>query len=406
MKILHVNTSDYGGAAKACLRLHEGLMKNGVDSNVLVLQQYSYQQKNIFNFQKYHKTHFFKKIKRSLRYRLDTHSKKRLLKNKPNTYEAFSFPDTIYDIVDLPLVQEANIIHLHWIAGFLDYASFFRNIKKPVIWTLHDRNPILGGFHYEVDLQRNQPDFQELNQQIAQKKIKILTQAHNLQIVSPSDWMYQQAVTSDQFQRFRHYLIPNGLDTEIFKPIHRASAREILNLPSDKKIILFVSEFIHNRNKGLEYLKEALKKLNNPDIALCVLGNGKLVCEDLEIYNLDFISDDRLLPIVYNAADIFVSPTLEDNLPNTVMEAMACALPTVVFEVGGIPDMVKHRENGLLVPPKEVNALSQAIQDLLENSSLSQKLGNKARQTIQEKFVIATQTKKYTKIYQESLSPH
>lgn len=403
MKILHLNTSDSGGAAKAAIRLQEGLRQAGINSKMLVLNQHNAFLPHIFSFHGEQQS-LAQKIRYSLLYRWDSYWRQKKMRQYGQNYEIFSFPHSIYDLTEHPLVQEADLVHIHWIAGFMDYSSFFRKIQKPIVWTLHDRNPILGGFHYKLDQEQN-PQYEGLNREIRRIKTKAIQQKPELTVISPSRWMQKQAQASAQFKGLEHLLIPNGLDTQVFKPIDKRVARQILNLPQDKKIVLFVSEYIHNRYKGFDFVRQALRQLPQEDLLLCTSGNGAPSDPNLAICNLNFIDDDRLLTVAYAAADIFVMPSLEDNLPNTVLEAMACGTPVLGFDVGGIPEMVQHHNTGLLVEPRNVEDLADKISYLLSHEEVRQNLGKNAREVAIARHNTQQQATAYIDLYQRKL-PH
>ncbi len=405
MKILHINTSELGGAAKAVLRLQEGLMKSNLHSQLLVLHAYREQAQQVHA---YHETRvpLFRKILNSIAYRSDAYVKKMILNQKSDDYEVFSFPTTIYHLHQHPLIKEADLIHLHWVADFVDYSSFFKKINKPLVWTLHDLNPINGGFHYQGDFLQNQIDFYGLEKRIKRLKANALRQLPEMSVVSPSRWLYGQARKSEILGRFKHYHIPHGIDLETYKKIDQKAAREILNLPFHKKIVLFVADSIKSKRKGFQYLSEAVTYLDDEDILLLVVGKDTSASTTPFTQVLDFISDDRLLAIVYSAADVYVIPSLEDNLPNTVIEAMACETPVLGFEVGGIPDMVRPYQTGLLAHPRDAKDLAQKLHYMLEEEELRLLWGKNARLITEKEYSLELSATRYVQIYEALLNGH
>ncbi len=386
MKILLVNTYDSGGAGSACLRLHSGLLQESIDSKVLLKAKqtqapYTYKLKPIL-----------KRISTTLKTRRKFKGilisfgfiKKRTIKKK-NTFienrdkrlEFFTFPDSSFDITSSNLYEEADIINLHWVADFLDYKSFFKKNTKPVVWTIHDMNPFSGGEHYEEEYlgidQNGYPIIRivsEIEKKVFKKNIELKLEAlngvKNLHIVTLCKWMNKEVKKSVLFKNFPIHLIPNGIDTSVFKLIDKNYSRELLNLPLDKKIILFVADSIDNNRKGFSYLKKAFENLNNSNLVLCAIGH---INEEIQvtdgIIELGFIKDENRMCTIYNAADVFVIPSLMDNLPNTVIESLSCGTPVIGFPVGGIPDMVQDGINGLLAKEISVNALVETINTFL-----------------------------------------
>ncbi len=405
MKVLHINTLDKGGAAKASLRLQKGLRDSGIQSEMLVLYRENTDQPHIHAYHPQMRTGVWQKLQHSLAYRWDNFQKKQMLRGKPSNYEVFSFPQTVYNITKHPLVQEADIIHLHWVANFLDYNTFFKQIQKPIVWTLHDLNPVSeSGFHYEHDEQNLLEDFEELNQFIFQTKMEGLSHASQMRIVPITKWIAQKSKKSQLLKRFKHEFIPNGLDLQIFKPTDQEASRKILGLPLDKKIVLFIADSVDNQRKGFNYLREALNNIPTENVALAVVGRGTFEQMPCPTYPLDFIFDDRLLATVYDAVDVCVVPSLEDNMPNTVLEAMACQTATLAFAVGGIPEMIKSHKNGVLARQQDSKDLAQKLQFLLEEDEYRLLYAKNARQTVENHFDVRFQAQKFIKLYADMLN--
>ena len=400
MRILHINTSDHGGAGKAVVRLMNGLLKNQLKNDLLVLYKYQ-NHPNIHKFTP-NINSTFKRLKFSLKYRLQQYKQRRALSGKNYNLEIFSFPESLYDLQQHPLFQQADIIHLHWVAGFLDYPSFFKKVKKPVVWTLHDSNPFIGGFHYQSF--ENNEEYLPLTDLVKNQKRQGLDGFENLHIVTLSRWLYNASSRSKLFAKYKHSLIPNGLDTQLFKPYSQKEARTLLGLPYDKKIILFVAESIDNEMKGLPFLLEALQKIKTEDFLLTTLGAGTINSSSFPHKSLGVIDDPETIAKVYSAADIFVIPALEDNLPNTALESLACGTPVVGFKDGGIPDMIRHGENGLLAEPKNCDDLADKISQMLQDPILIKKMGRKAREIALNEYDAAIQANNYIQLYQQILA--
>jgi glycosyltransferase involved in cell wall biosynthesis len=368
MKILIVNTYDNGGAANACLRLHEGLLSEGIDSKVLLKRKQKSLPKTFqFNgkLQKISKLKLLKEKGIAFLRVLGILNKKKssdeqsFLKQRSSSLELFSFAHSNFDITTSPLYEEADLINLHWVAHLLDYESFFRKNTKPVVWTLHDMNPFTGGEHYlesffDMD-SKGYPLAREFSvkekyfqDNILSLKVEAIQKVSNINVVAPSKWLVKEAKKSLVFKNKELYHIPYGINSEIFQPRDKHYSRNILNLPNNKKIILFVADSINNNRKGYAYLKMALENMQNDNVILCAIGRKKSTLEsEKNIIELGPIYDERLMSIVYSAADVFVIPSLMDNLPNTVLESLMCGTPVIGFSIGGITDMIQHGTNGL-----------------------------------------------------------
>jgi glycosyltransferase involved in cell wall biosynthesis len=425
MKILIVSTYDSGGAANACRRLHEGLLGQGVASKLLVLHK-TKEIKEGYEFSAQNqKTHplfkFLKKVKHKIgkKYHLEflktNVSKEELfIKRREQGLELYSFPNSIHDITASKLYKEADVINLHWVAGFLDYESFFKKNKKPVIWTLHDMNPFTGGEHYVeinygigkegIPLKRNfsklENDYSERNLKM---KLKALINFIPLSIISPSRWLQEEAQDSLLFKNRVVNLVPYGMDVQNFTCRDVNFSRELFNIPLDKKVILFVADSVANQRKGYVYLKRALEDLNREDVLLCSIGKGQPdLNTTIESRHLGQIGDERIISAIYSLADVFVIPSLMDNLPNTVLESLLCGTPVIGFPVGGIPDMIEHKRNGLLTSEVSVDALKKSIEYFLHSGVSSSR--EQIREQAVKKYDQSVQANKYLQIFKEALN--
>lgn len=422
MKVLIINTYDNGGAANACLRLHEGLLKEGIDSKVLLYRrdkplQQTFQfdrtikPKNKFQILKQKGVRYLQRL--GILNQSVTTKKQRFKKHRAPGLELFSFPDSNFDITDSALYQEADIINLHWVANFLDYESFFRKNTKPVVWTLHDMNPFTGGEHYlETSLGMDASGFpitrniSEIEKRIFKEnltlKVEAIQAVTDLNIVAPSKWLCTEAENSLVFKSKKVFCIPYGINADVYQPRDRNYSRNILNLQEDKTVILFVADSIKNHRKGYTYLLRALEKMQRDDIVLCAVGSKKGVLNSQSnVFELGTIYDERLMSMVYSAADVFVIPSLMDNLPNTVLESLMCGTPVIGFPVGGIPDMVQHGVNGYLTENISAPDLLKTLNKFLKNPNVFNRssIRNEAVKKYDEKI----QAAKYTKLFKELL---
>jgi len=420
MKILLVNTYDVGGAAKACLRLYEGLISSEVETKLLVRNKTNFAQAH--EFLPSSKAKLTNKIKNKLiriakelklmPWQTAQERKAVQLQKKRKGLEIFSLPVSSYDLTQSTLYKEADIINLHWVANFLDWKTFFAKNTKPIVWTLHDQNPFLGIEHYAerfngidengLPIPRKYTDL-ELKESAywLNYKKNCLKHVKNLHIVSPSKWLLRCSQNSELFAYYPHYHIPNGFPTDTFRPIDQIKCRELLNLPLDKKIILFVADIVGNSRKGFAFLQKALEKIRNENILLCAIGNRIQLDNHDNIIALGRIVDERLMAMAYAAADVFVIPSLEDNFPNTMIEALLCGTPVIGFPVGGIIDAIDDEINGYICSEISVNALKETIEKFLENPNFFDR--SKIAQNAKEKYALSIQAKKYIDLFQQIL---
>ncbi|MGM1056426.1 MAG: glycosyltransferase [Bacteroidota bacterium] len=424
MKILIVNTYDGGGAANACKRLHLKLLLEGMASKILLKVKRN-NWANSYCLKPAPKilttrVRIENKVKRILielmlyHPKPDQNKEQEFLKKRLAGLEMFSFPNSDYDLTQSDLYKEADIINLHWVGNFLDYASFFEKNIKPIVWTLHDMNPFSGGEHYEekylgID-NFGFPIMRQVSEEektVAKKNVEIKKQAlskvNNLTIVAPSEWLAEEARKSEVFKGFPVLCIPNGLNAEIYAPRDKNYSRDLLGIPKDKKVILFVADSISNNRKGFVYLKRAHEQLKNDSVVLCSIGQKNSEFESIDnILELGPIYDEKLMSFAYSAADVFVIPSIMDNLPNTVLESIMCGTPVIGFPVGGIPEMIIDGKNGIITREISVNSLVETLTDFLDKPERFDR--DEIRINALKKYDHKIQAEKYMEIFKDILA--
>lgn len=414
MKIVLVNKSDrVGGAAVACRRLQKALIKTGVDVKLLVQEKYDNDQTVEVTG-----TGFLKKKRNFLLFVLERFY---FLFYEASKEIRFAFSPALAgeNIHKNSLIKNADIVHIHWFnQGFLSLKNLKRliTLNKPIVWTLHDMWAFTGGCHYSGDCENytdncgncpfiKNPSEKDLSYKILQKKRAILKDA-NITFVTCSYWLKGKAKESSLLKDFKVVSIPNPIDRKQFYPMDKQLIRQKLSLPTDKKLILFAAANISDKRKGLSYLLEALElieKYNSKPVDLEIVTFGKsddTVFNDLpfRVHNLGVLSDIEKIARTYNAADLFVLPSLEDNLPNTIMESLACGTPVLAFKTGGIPEMIEHKKNGYLADYKSAEDLKNGLDFILNHlqpNSLSKNAIEKVQQSYSEDMV----AQKYMEVY-------
>lgn len=364
MKVLLVNTKDKGGAANACIRLHLALLNEGVDSTLLTLfktrdnlpHHYSYAE--LVPQKRFLVRKVFRKLERIfLRERHFTIANIKLEARK--YLDGFTTNSTEFYIEEIPDIEKYDVINLHWVNDFLNWKSFFGSKKiKNVVWSLHDMSPFTGGYPYsggykgyelldsDPPFLKNSPDPDFASKQL-KEKIEILTKTTiKIYVVALSNWLLDCSRSSKLFRVYDHSLIPNSVDTSIFTYQDSKRCKQELNLPLDKKIVFFVSEQLENKRKGFRLLLDAFNNLDQNEYLLC--GVGKSNSNLTDFFHLGVINDEHTMVKAYAAADLFVLPAIEDNLPNVVVEALCCGTPVAGFAIGGMVDMVENGRNGYL----------------------------------------------------------
>jgi glycosyltransferase involved in cell wall biosynthesis len=342
---------------------------------------------------------------------------KRALKGRGPEFDAFT-PAEAERLTPFPAEHRGDLVHLHWVALFLDWKSFFDSLPDdfPVVWTLHDMQPLSGGCHYAGSCDAYATQCGHCPQlgargarDLACRSFRVKRDAlrgKNLHIVTPSRWLEGEARRSAVLADARSFrTIPYGLDTSVFAPRDRTAVRRVLNLPDEAVVIGFGADSMTTRRKGARELLEALASLytTQPIVGLA-FGTGPLACGDRrlpEIRQVGFLRDPQLQAAIYSAMDFLVMPSLEDNLPQIGIEAMACGVPVVAFETGGIPDYVRPPETGLLAPVGDAQQLASRIAWLAERRFERNRMGKNARALIVREFAAEKQARRYMELYAE-----
>ena len=414
MRVVHLSTYDItGGAARAAYRLNSGLQRLGHQSQMFVSSRCSF-DRSVITFAP--SMDMKERLRRRLRRKVLARDIGRYRPSRPGGYEPFSDDRTEYRFDLVKQLPCSDVLNLHWIAGYVDYHSLFTTVpaSKPIVWTLHDMNPFTGGCHYDLDCGRyinhcgacpqlGSSDKTDLSHQIWRRKERVFSQVRRdrLHMVTPSRWLAERVKASNILGGFPLSVIPYGLDIEDFAPRDRRAARNVLGIPQEAKVVLFVADVTDNMRKGFALLAEALIRCSNKvaNLFLVSLGHNKpAVHIQTPWLHVGPINNDRFLSMVYSAADIFTIPSLQDNLPNTVLEAMACGTPVVGFAVGGVPDMIREGVNGLLVSASNVPALHVAMVNLLNNAGREDIRANCRRVAVEE-YSLELQARQYSELY-------
>lgn len=321
------------------------------------------------------------------------------------------------------LVDHVDIIHLDWIANGCLNLKDLKKIKKPIVWTLHDVWAITGGCHCNLGCEKwvngcgacpqlERHDNNDISAHFWKAKKKALNAIPNLSVITPSNWLGNMAMKSQFFKKRKIQVIPNCLDTNLFKPINKSYSRKALNLPQRSKVVLFgAANAINTWYKGFDLLIEALNHLKVKTDALIHLVVFGASLSDIEniilpypITCFDTIRDEMTLMIVYNSADVFVGPSRQDNFPNTFLEATSCGIPCVGFSVGGIPEIVEHQKNGYIAKPFDTSDLANGISWVLEDAERHKSLSMYGREKAINNYSMDVVAQKHIELYKQLLS--
>lgn len=437
MRVLFVNTNDIsGGAARAAMRIMRGVQQCGVEAQMFVKDKYSKSSdiipvsnfapssnliKDIFPWviQKFkNRYHMFK-----------WHPYK-------HTKQNFFMSDLRHTDIHGALQKlDYDIVHLHWINNrFLDIREL-ANIHKPIVWTLHDSWPFCGVCHYFIDCERYQThcgacpmlgshNEQDLACEIFEKKLAAYKDL-DLHIVTPSRWLGDCAKKSALLGRFPVHVIPNCLDTELFRPLtkveiltlaeHQQNAvvsrvlREATEKRIAKPLILFgAMNAANDRIKGFASLLSALQLLDTQgfEAHLVVFGANAqelpMKFKNMDVTFVGYIHDSSVITALYNVADVMVVPSLTENLSNAIMESLSCGTPVVAFNIGGNSDMIDHKQNGYLAQERNAEDLAIGIQWCIEHNADST-LSRNAREKVMKNYTIPIVSEQYNQLYQSIL---
>ena len=418
MRVLIVNTAERtGGAAIAANRLLHALNHNGVEARMLVRDRKT-DASEVVNITPSWRLKAKFLWERGVIWLANGLSKKGIFQ--------VDIANTGTDITRMPEFQQADVIHLHWVnQGFLSLGNLERILAsgKPVVVTLHDQWYFTGICHYSSDCEKYRTQCQhcpmlkgqrmDLAQRVFDRK-RAMYEGRNLTFVGCSRWMADMARQSRLTQGHTVTNIPNAIDADVFKPMDKAAARQRHHLPADKKLILFGAQRITDERKGFRFLTEACEHIamHHPtlpkQLGVVVLGGDAQSVKEalpLPVYTVNYLSNEKEIAELYNAADLFVTPSLQDNLPNTIVEAMACGTPCVGFNVGGIPEMIHHQQDGYVADYCDSLDFAQGIAWCL-NEQRQPALGTAARATALATYGETAVAQRYQAIYQQALTNH
>ena len=420
MRILIVNTSERtGGAAIAAGRLTEALKSHGIKAKMLV------RDKQTDRISTVALGGGWKQVRKFVWERvviwINSHFRRERL-------FSVDIANTGNDITRLPEFKEADLIHLHWINQGMLSLKVIRKILasgKPVVWTMHDMWACTGichhartctAFHSEcgacpmIYSQKRK----DLSTRIFRQKQRLYASG-GIHFVTCSHWLEGMAKQSALLVNQPVSVIPNPISTTLFHPMKQTEARQKLALPTEGKLILFGSVKLTDKRKGIDYMVEACRLLakQHPalkeQLALVAVGMHAAELQPLvpfKVHNMGYVKEEHQLVEIYNAADLYVIPSLDENLPNTIMEAMACGTPCVGFPTGGIPEMIDHLKNGYLTKEHSAEQLAEGIYTLLTTpayESLSHEAVAKVNACYSERSVANQYGQLYAKLLKETL---
>ena len=409
--LLVCQTDLSGGAARAAYRLHTALRSFDVPSSMMVGEKRSDDRSVIKRRSA---------CTQSLRFAFGQQIMRLQRSNNLNLRSGNWLPSAWAQTLNQ---SKADVINLHWVAGEVLSIEDIGRIRKPIVWTLHDMWPFCGTEHYTSDdaKARWRVGYRKGNRSPGEGGLDVdrlvwrrkqRAWRRDMHIVAPSRWLADCARQSALFRDWSVAVIPNALDTQVYKPLDRAFCRAVLNLPQDKKIILFGA--IHggrNPIKGFDLLLTALNRLaTQMDVEnlLCVVfGQTQPHTSAVVPINTRWMGhfhDDAALALLYNAADVMVVPSRQENLVQTALEPQACGVPVVAFNCTGLPDIIVHRETGYLAGAFNPDDMAEGIRWILETQSCRARLGDAARKRALQLWAPEVVVPQYLELYKNAAS--
>lgn len=392
MKVLHICTEDTKGAGTCAYRIHKNMQSQGIDSKMLVLKKI-HDDDSVFAPYKfrYFFYHLLHKILRLCSIYLFEFDK--LIKQSNNHKSLFTSPKGFIDITNNPLIEWADIIHLHWVDMFMDQPSFFEKVKKPVVWTLHDEGLFYGTSHYHDTILDD-----EFERKYRKVKINMVQNAFNLGVVLLSKHFMDTFCNDPILKNTKVSVINNAVDYTKFKPIEKLKARLDLDIPQDFIVFVFIAANIADAHKGLDILIQAIESFNDNHMLILAIGGKDGYIEHPLVKSVGKVYDTEKLSELISTADYFAMPSLQEAFSQVPIEAMACGKPAVVFPVSGTEELITVN-NG-------VRCCGFKPEDLVEGIKLAMSRhydGEAIREDVIDRFSPDVITRKYMDFYKEMI---
>lgn len=412
MKVLHITYTTSGGAGIAVLRLHKALLEQGIESKVLVGQtnivsddivkatetmRGRYKVPNIPVLDK-----IIRALRRKGKCMTPMEKMEFELAKLDRKYPAyFDLPLSSFELEKHPLVAWADVINIHWISGYVDFPTFFANVKKPVVWTMHDLNPMYGGFHHVRLREKYYNQYESLEKESYNVKKKALAGFGNLTLIALSSEMERLMKGHEFYKERQIFKIHNCVEPSASPIVEKAALRNMLEWPVDKKILLFVNKNMNDSEKGLSELLESLDMMDSDNIMLACVGDGYVPDskKQIDVRHYRSVSDAIWLKLLYSAADFLVQPSHQEAFPLTPIEALCCGTPVVITPVSGAKDMI-NEDNGVVSSGYAPVDISEAIKLAFGRRYDSERIRSCAIENYSPQHV----AKQYIDVYQHVLS--
>lgn len=412
MKVLHLNAKDIqGGAARAAYRLHSTLQEE-IDSSMLVRQKHSDKEEiqsmsSIFSTQ-------ISKFRRGI----DSLPFRRYRDRSETYFSTCAIPDQVNKKIQK---IDPDIVHLHWVGGGYMRIESIGKINYPTVWTLHDMWAFTGGCHYSGDCEKytrscgecpvlGSNDREDLSRKVWERK-NSSWESFDPTVVTPSYWLTECAKSSSILGDETVRTIPNTIPVSKYQPKPRKESRQMFDISRDKHVFLYgAMDATSDPRKGYRYIEDLMDQIPSDkakNIEFVVFGSEEsrtTVEHGIPVNYLGYVSDSQL-PALYSSADAMIVPSRQDNFPNTILESLACGTPCIAFDVGGIPDMIKHEQTGYLAEPYETDGLLSGIEWVVQEKEDHELVEERCRRFVLNNCSPDVVRRQYLSLYSEITDP-
>ena len=419
MNILHINTLQTGGAALCAQRICKALIQNGIDSRMLIAKGEANDYTAIANPDPTEPDPWYSNpIKGKLKHllmrtpwfwdkeKIELELQKAIKESTIHPYIHLPFSE-YKNVTEHPLIKWADIIHLHWVAGMLDYPSFFKNVQKPIVWTLHDEHPAIGLMHYQSGFSPLPEEYKKVNNTVIKIKMNAIKYAESaISIVAISKKMQDVCAQSPIIKKIPTTLIHNGVDATVFYPHDKQSVRKFYNIPKDAIVFLFSAYNIWDKRKGLDRVIAALESLALNNIYLICIGEDESKSApktSFRIIQTGKIDNQNHIAELYSASDFFMLSSYEEAFAQTPLEAMACGTPVISTPCGVAPDLIRQF-NGVLCSGFNDEDIAKGIKEALTYQNTQGYSISKIRNYIVNNYSYDIIAKQYIDLYNNILN--
>lgn len=376
MRSVHINTYCTGGAAKAGLRIVNAIRQSGNDAAMLVLYK-TLDKNEIIDFRK--------ELSFTENYLMKVKNKLQVLQEKykyNNKEELFSSYSSVWNVEKHRLVNQADVINLHWTPGFIDYPRFFKSVKKRIVITLHDYYPFSGGYHYPNSFFKREPYATATRHYLS--LLEKCYKNNDVHFVGPSEYIIRQVRNNPLWDKIPCVVIKNPVSNSFYLIENKAALRGKFKLNVSSKVLLYINDQLKYKRKGNHLFEKLTPSLIAKGYTVITVGEVNIGISCKQVIQMGYVSDENLLNELYNISDLLLFTSLEENLPNTVSESLCAGTPVIAFANGGVVEMINEGVNGNLITNNDIRNFLSAIDLAFEKKMNNQTIASAAKETFSE----------------------